>query len=101
MISISLLWLVASYFFQTIAELLISPAGLTLVSDLAPSRYAGLAMGGWFFAIAIANKIAGTLAGHSATMPAHTFYWLIAAGSWITAALVIALSKKLTWLAKP
>ena len=42
-------------------ELSLSPIGLSMVSKLAPARFASLLMGVWFLANAVANKFAGTL----------------------------------------
>lgn len=44
-------WLVLAYFIQTAAELMLSPIGLSLVSELAPEKYRGMMMGGWLLSI--------------------------------------------------
>ena len=41
-------WLIASYLFQTIGELLLSPIGLAMVTRLAPRHLVGMMMGVWF-----------------------------------------------------
>ena len=56
-------WLVASYLFQTIGELSLSPVGLAAMTALAPRRFAGQMMGIWFISIAIGNLIAGLVGG--------------------------------------
>jgi POT family proton-dependent oligopeptide transporter len=56
---VNLMWLVAFYFFLTVAELLLSPVGLSLVSKLSPTRWVGVLMGVWFLASAGGNKLAG------------------------------------------
>ena len=50
-------YLVTCYFFLTIAELWVSPIGLSLTSKLAPVKYKGLWMGFWFLATAVGNKL--------------------------------------------
>lgn len=59
----SVAWLFGVYGVITIGELCLSPMGLSLVSKLAPKRFAALMMGGWFLATAIGNKLSGVLSG--------------------------------------
>lgn len=47
--------LISTYFVLTIAELLLSPIGISFVSKVAPPKYKGMMMGGWFVATAIGN----------------------------------------------
>jgi POT family proton-dependent oligopeptide transporter len=54
---VSPLWLILAYAIVTLAELMLSPMGLSLVSKVAPVRLRGLMMGGWFVATAIGNKL--------------------------------------------
>jgi proton-dependent oligopeptide transporter, POT family len=54
---VSPLWLIAAYGVLTLGELMLSPMGLSLVSKVAPIRWRGLMMGGWFMATAIGNKL--------------------------------------------
>ena len=48
-------WLIVTYLVLTFAELLLSPMGISFVSKVAPPRYKGMMMGGWFVATAIGN----------------------------------------------
>ena len=50
-------WLVSTYLVLTFAELLLSPMGISFVSKVAPPKYKGLMMGGWFVATALGNKL--------------------------------------------
>lgn len=59
--SVSVLWLVGAYFFHTLGELCISPVGLSYVSKLVPERMIAVTFGVWYLAIAIGNKLAGTM----------------------------------------
>jgi POT family proton-dependent oligopeptide transporter len=49
-------WLISSYLVLTIAELFLSPMGLSFVSKVAPPRFQGLMQGGWLLATAVGNK---------------------------------------------
>lgn len=55
-------WLVASYFFQTIGELLLSPIGLAMITTLSPKHLVGMMMGVWFLTQSAAFAIGGGLA---------------------------------------
>jgi len=54
-------WLIGTYFTLTIAELFLSPIGISFVSKVAPPQYKGLAQGGWLGATAIGNLAAGLI----------------------------------------
>lgn len=55
-------WLFGTYLLCTFGELCLSPVGLSMVSRLAPERYASLLMGVWFLSSAIAGYLSGKLA---------------------------------------
>lgn len=63
LIKVGPFWLVAAYFFHTIGELCISPVSLSYVSKLVPSRMIALMFGIWYIALAIGNKLSGTVGG--------------------------------------
>jgi POT family proton-dependent oligopeptide transporter len=48
-------WLISTYLILTFAELLLSPIGISFVTKVAPPKYAGMMMGGWFVATAVGN----------------------------------------------
>ncbi len=50
-------WLISTYFTLTVAELFLSPMGISFVSKVAPPRWQGLMQGGWLGATAIGNKL--------------------------------------------
>ena len=50
-------WLINTYLILTIAELFLSPIGISFVSKVSPPRFQGLMQGGWLFATAIGNKL--------------------------------------------
>ncbi len=47
--------LISTYLILTFAELLLSPIGISFVSKVAPPKYKGMMMGGWFVSTAIGN----------------------------------------------
>lgn len=49
--------LIAVYLILTFGELLLSPMGISFVSKVAPPKYKGMMMGGWFVATAIGNQL--------------------------------------------
>lgn len=56
-------WVVASYGIQALGELLLSPVGLAMITEVAPKNLRGLLMGVWLFAMALATTIGSYLAG--------------------------------------
>ncbi len=49
--------LIGTYFILTVAELFISPLGISFVSKVAPPQYQGIMQGGWLGATAIGNQL--------------------------------------------
>lgn len=66
---IALIWLLLLYWFHTMAELCISPVGLSMITKLSVKRIVGLMMGVWFLASASANFIAGLIATATSAEP--------------------------------
>ncbi len=92
--SISMFWLIMAYFFHTLGELCLSPVGLSQVSKLVPARMIGFMFGMWYLAIAIGNKLAGSLGGMIGTITKDydlTTFFLIFTLIPIGAGLIIAL----------
>jgi len=50
------------YLLHTTGELCLSPIGLSMVTKLAAEKETGMAMGGWFLSIAMAQYVAGIIA---------------------------------------
>lgn len=55
--------MVLAYLFHTLGELCLSPVALSYISKLVPGRMIAMMFGIWYIAIAIGNKIAGTMGG--------------------------------------
>jgi POT family proton-dependent oligopeptide transporter len=49
--------LIGTYFILTVAELFISPLGISFVSKVAPPQYQGVMQGGWLGATAVGNQL--------------------------------------------
>jgi len=69
------IFLALCYLLHTTGELCLSPIGLSMVTKLADEHEVGLAMGGWFLSIAMAQYVAGLIAaiasgggGHGAAL---------------------------------
>jgi len=60
---VSMIWLILAYLLHTLGELCLSPLGLSYVSKLVPARMIAFMFGMWYLAIAIGNKLAGSLGG--------------------------------------
>ncbi|MFC2151168.1 peptide MFS transporter [Bacteroidota bacterium] len=52
-------WLISTYFTLTVAELFLSPMGISFVSKVSPPKYQGLMQGGWLGATALGNLLLG------------------------------------------
>jgi POT family proton-dependent oligopeptide transporter len=79
-------YLMGFYLFQTIAELFISPVGLSSMSKLAPARMTGMVMGVWFFAISIGEYLAGRASTVSVKLSPTGFFSFMTIGSFVIAA---------------
>jgi len=86
---VSPLWLITSYFLETIGELCLSPVGLSAITKLAPQRVAGLMMGMWFLAVAMGNYLAGMTASLYESLPLTALFGWVGAFT-IGAAVILA-----------
>ena len=59
---VGLFWLAGLYLIHSIAELCISPVGLSMITKLSIARIVGLMMGVWFLSISVAQYVAGAVA---------------------------------------
>ena len=99
MANVSPNWLISTYLILTFAELLLSPIGISFVSKVAPPKYKGMMMGGWFVATAIGNFLVAVPAlmwGMNLTV-----VWGVLAGICLVAAFFIfIILKRLEAVAK-
>jgi POT family proton-dependent oligopeptide transporter len=83
------LWLLGAYGVLTAGELMLSPMGLSLVSKVAPIRWRGLMMGGWFVATGLGNKL--TQIGQLWDDWLHSNFWLFCSACALVMAIVLLL----------
>ena len=65
--TINVWWLIFSYFFQGMSELLVSALGIAMIAELAPSRMTGFVTGMWFLTSSLGSFIAAKIASYTAT----------------------------------
>ncbi|MBN1300292.1 MAG: peptide MFS transporter [Melioribacteraceae bacterium] len=94
-ITVSPFFLVSTYFTLTIAELHLSPMGLSFVSKVAPPRMKGLLMGGWFGATAIGNYLAGFVGRFYQEWELWQFFLILIVCASLAALMVLLALKKL------
>ena len=92
---VSSLWLVVAYFIMTVAELCLSPIGLSLVSKLAPKKFLSLTMGCWFLTSFLGNLIAGVWGGKYEVLSPMMLFGILAIFSLLVALLLTLFIKKL------
>jgi POT family proton-dependent oligopeptide transporter len=59
---VAIWWLAGLYLIHSVAELCISPVGLSMITKLSIVRIVGLMMGLWFLSISVAQYVAGIVA---------------------------------------
>lgn len=88
-------WLISTYFTLTLAELLLSPMGISFVTKVAPPKYKGMMMGGWFVATAIGNYLSSIPSMLWNKIPLMYNWGILIALCLISAIVMFALLKKL------
>jgi POT family proton-dependent oligopeptide transporter len=89
---VSAAWLIAAYLMIALAEICLSPMGLSLVSRIAPRQHRGTMMGAWFAATAVGGYLAGFLGTFWYRMP-HSVFFLLVAGVAAFAAVVLLVAR--------
>ena len=93
-------WLIGTYLILTFGELLLSPMGISFVSKVAPPKYKGVMMGGWFVATAFGNllvSVGGYLWGD---LPLWTVWVVFIVLCLLSAFFMFAMMKRLEKVAK-
>lgn len=94
--SVSMIYLILVYLFVTMAELCISPVGLSYVSKLVPARMIAMMFGIWYLAVAIGMKGAAKFGENIDKIADEKglsyFFWMLAIVSLIVAALSFIMS---------
>ncbi len=92
---VSVYWLISSYFIITIAELFLSPIGISYVSKVAPPKYKGLAQGAWFAATAAGLYLMGLVGGLWMKVPLWALWLILVVACIISATFMFSVMKKL------
>ena len=87
--------LISSYLVLTIAELFLSPMGLSFVSKISPVRFQGLMQGGWLLATAVGNKLlfVGSLMWDR--IPLWSLWLIFVVCCLVSAAFIFSIMKRL------
>jgi POT family proton-dependent oligopeptide transporter len=95
---VNMLWLISTYALITLAELLVSPIGLSMVSKLAPARTTALMMGAWFLVNSIGGKLAGLMTTFwGSFLDKRDYFLILVIAAAIIGIIALVMSK---WLAK-
>ena len=88
-------WLIFTYLILTFAELLLSPMGISFVSKVAPPKYKGMMMGGWFVATAIGNLLVSVGGFLWAGLPLWSVWTVFISLCLLSALFMFVMMKKL------
>jgi POT family proton-dependent oligopeptide transporter len=88
-------WLISTYFMLTIAELFLSPIGISFVSRVAPPKYKGLAQGGWFAATSVGNLLVGVMGIFWSKVSLSQFWAILVICCLISAGFIFIILKRL------
>jgi POT family proton-dependent oligopeptide transporter len=88
-------WLITTYFTLTIAELFLSPMGLSFVAKVAPPKYKGLMQGGWLGATALGNYLSGVIAVPYANLQLWQTFTLLVVTSILSGIFIFSVLKRL------
>jgi POT family proton-dependent oligopeptide transporter len=92
---VSVYWLITTYFILTIAELFLSPIGISYVSKVAPPKYKGLAQGAWFAATAAGLYLMGLVGGLWMRVPLWALWSILVVACLLSAGFMFGVMKKL------
>ena len=89
-------WLINVYLLTTIAELFLSPIGMSFVSKLSPSHLRGLMQGLWFGAMALGNLLSGLIGAFLwKKLELWQFFAVFVAASLLSAIFIFSVMRKL------
>ncbi|MBL9008073.1 MAG: MFS transporter [Myxococcales bacterium] len=91
-------WLVGCYALLSLAEILLAPLGVSLVTQLAPRHKTAQAVGLWFAGSATGNGLAAVLGLCWDRWPHHRYFAVLAAVSLAAAAPLLSRRRHLDWL---
>jgi POT family proton-dependent oligopeptide transporter len=88
-------WLISTYLILTIAELFLSPIGISFVSRVAPPKYKGMAQGGWFTATALGNYLLGGVGGLWLKVPLWALWLILVSCALLSATFIFSVMNRL------
>jgi POT family proton-dependent oligopeptide transporter len=92
---VSPFWLINTYLILTVAELFLSPIGISFVSKVAPPKYKGLAQGGWLGATAFGNLAAGLIGYLWDKIELWQFFLILVVMCLLSATFIFSILKRL------
>ncbi|NDV67639.1 peptide MFS transporter [Dysgonomonas sp. 25] len=92
--------LIGTYFTLTIAELFLSPMGLSFVSKVAPPQYKGMMQGGWLAATAVGNYAVAIIGYLWGGMQLWLLWGILVVLCIIAAGFIFSIMKRLEKVAK-
>jgi POT family proton-dependent oligopeptide transporter len=87
-------WLIGFYFLATMGEMCLAPIGMSMVSQLAPARFAVMLMGLWLLVFAFGGYIAGEFGEKWGTWTPEYYFSLFAAILAVATVVLIVLVHK-------
>ncbi|MEO8483622.1 MAG: peptide MFS transporter [Acidobacteriota bacterium] len=93
---VSPMWLISTYLIHTVAELCLSPVGLSSMTKLSPTRIVSLMMGVWFLAASVGNYIAGQLSGLYESLPLSALFGRVGMFAIVAGVLMLIFAPKFT-----
>jgi len=92
---VSVYWLISTYFLTTIAELFLSPIGISFVSRVSPPKYKGLMQGCWFAATAIGINLVFVAGWLWMRVPLWLVWLILVVACLLSAGFMFSIMKKL------
>ncbi len=92
-LAVSPYWLISTYFTLTIAELFLSPMGLSFVAKVAPPKIRGTMQAGWLAATAIGNYLAGFIGRFYKSWELWQFFLMIIILSLVSGIIMFSIMK--------
>lgn len=95
---VSPLWLVGSWFIVEIAEMLISPIGLSITTKLAPNAYRSQMMSLWYLADATGQAVNAQIVKFYSSSTEVSYFWIVGLVSVIFGIIMFFMVKKVNAL---
>jgi len=92
---VAAMWLVAVFAIQTVAELMLSPVGLSAASRLAPADRVSQTIGVWFLATSVGDALGGRLAQYYDQWGQATYFAVLGVIALIAGLAMLAIARPL------